>query len=106
MPEKRLRGNGFPLGKHDMHRFKKNFSTIRFLIISIFCMISSFFSFFSNAPFMAENRQGFCRPARAQPPNGRAAAFPQRKGRRLPWHRPLRKMAVWLERGALQPARA
>ncbi len=36
MPEKRLLGNGFLRGKNNMHRFKKNFSTILFFIICIF----------------------------------------------------------------------
>lgn len=59
-----------------MHRFKKIFSTIEIFIIYIFRMISSFFSFYGHAPFMAENRKGPGRPARAQSRTGIAAAIP------------------------------
>lgn len=83
MPEKRLRGNGFLLGKNDMHRFKIFFSTIYIFIICIFRMISSFFSFCVHVPFMAEHQNSSGRPAPGAGPR-------QRKGRRLPWHRPLR----------------
>ncbi|MBD5417563.1 MAG: hypothetical protein HDR50_07885 [Desulfovibrio sp.] len=84
MPEKRLLGNGFPIGKRDMHIFKKKFSTILFFVISTYRNIPLILSQNRETAFMPMLR---CPPFLS--PAGALQKAHTQQGARLPWHRPL-----------------